>query len=70
MYVHKLLRDLYHLRFAELESIITNSVDYAKAVKIIGNNVDVSNFSNQLTGLVSNTTAMSLTVAFSATQGS
>ena len=41
--VHKQLRDLYAEKFSELESIILNPIDYAKAVKIIGNTVgDIS----------------------------
>jgi U4/U6 small nuclear ribonucleoprotein PRP31 len=35
--VHKQLRDLYATKFSELESIILNPVDYAKAVQVIGN---------------------------------
>ncbi len=35
--VHKQLRDAYAVKFSELESIILNPVDYAKAVKTIGN---------------------------------
>ena len=40
--VHKELRDLYYPKFSELESIILNSVDYAKTVKTLGNATDVS----------------------------
>ena len=35
--VHKELRDAYVVKFGELESIILNPIDYAKAVRIIGN---------------------------------
>jgi RNA processing factor Prp31 len=35
--VHKELRDAYAFKFSELESIILNPIDYAKAVRIIGN---------------------------------
>jgi U4/U6 small nuclear ribonucleoprotein PRP31 len=35
--VHKQLRDAYAIKFSELESIILNPIDYAKAVKVIGN---------------------------------
>ena len=35
--VHKELRDAYVVKFGELESIILNPNDYARAVRIIGN---------------------------------
>ncbi|KAI9768337.1 MAG: U4/U6-U5 snRNP complex subunit prp31 [Geoglossum simile] len=37
MLVHKFIRDHYSTRFPELETLITNPLDYAKAVGIIGN---------------------------------
>ena len=37
MLVHKFIRDHYSVRFPELESLITNPLDYAKTVSIIGN---------------------------------
>ncbi|KAI9782725.1 MAG: U4/U6-U5 snRNP complex subunit prp31 [Geoglossum umbratile] len=37
MLVHKFIRDHYSTRFPELETLITNPLDYAKAVAIIGN---------------------------------
>ena len=41
--VHKTARDLFLPRFAELESIITNPVDYARVVLSIGNDEAVEN---------------------------
>ena len=35
--VHKFIRDHYSLRFPELETLITNPLDYARSVAIIGN---------------------------------
>lgn len=35
--VHKFIRDHYSVRFPELETLIQNPLDYAKAVAIIGN---------------------------------
>ncbi|KAI9847539.1 MAG: U4/U6-U5 snRNP complex subunit prp31 [Thelocarpon superellum] len=35
--VHKFIRDHYSVRFPELETLVTNPLDYAKAVAIIGN---------------------------------
>ncbi|KAL2872085.1 U4/U6-U5 snRNP complex subunit PRP31 [Aspergillus lucknowensis] len=34
---HKTLRDLYSTRFPELETLVTNSIDYAKTVAILKN---------------------------------
>ncbi|KAI9756722.1 MAG: hypothetical protein M4579_003723 [Chaenotheca gracillima] len=35
--VHKFIRDHYSVRFPELETLVTNPLDYAKSVAIIGN---------------------------------
>ncbi|KAL9598584.1 MAG: hypothetical protein Q9219_004415 [cf. Caloplaca sp. 3 TL-2023] len=35
--VHKFIRDHYSIRFPELETLVTNPLDYAKAVAIVGN---------------------------------
>ncbi|EEY19007.1 pre-mRNA-processing factor 31 [Verticillium alfalfae VaMs.102] len=35
--VHKYIRDHYSIRFPELETLITNPVEYAKVVSILGN---------------------------------
>lgn len=40
--VHKFIRDHYAKRFPELESIVANPVDYANAVKRIGNQMDIT----------------------------
>lgn len=37
MIVHKFIRDHYSIRFPELETLVTNPLDYAKVVSIIGN---------------------------------
>ncbi|CAL3963832.1 unnamed protein product [Diplocarpon coronariae] len=37
MIVHKFIRDHYSIRFPELETLVTNPLDYAKVVAIIGN---------------------------------
>ncbi|KAI9051022.1 hypothetical protein LZ554_005130 [Drepanopeziza brunnea f. sp. 'monogermtubi'] len=37
MIVHKFIRDHYSVRFPELETLVTNPLDYAKVVAIIGN---------------------------------
>lgn len=38
--VHKFIKDLYSKRFAELEKLVLNPVDYTKTVKQIENNVE------------------------------
>ena len=43
--VHKTARDLFLRRFAELESIIINPVDYARVVQTIGNERVIENLS-------------------------
>lgn len=68
MNVHKYVRDMYARKFSELEQIILNPVDYAKAVKIIGNITDVGKVIEKF-GWLPNTTIMSVTVAFSASNG-
>lgn len=35
--VHKFIRDHYSIRFPELETLVTNPLDYAKTVAVIGN---------------------------------
>ena len=53
--VHKQLRDAYAVKFSELESIILNPVDYANAVKVIGNATgDISHELDKLRSLLSN----------------
>lgn len=67
--MHKELRDAYAVKFGELESIILNPIDYARAVSIIGNTQgDLSLVLEKLQWL-SNQTLMSLTVSFSASTG-
>ena len=67
--VHKTARDLFLKRFAELESIITNPVDYARVALTIGNDKSIENLSQKLNWL-SATSVLSVTVAFSAAEGS
>jgi len=68
MNVHKVVRDIYARKFSELEQIILNPVDYAKAVKVIGQVTDITKVIDQLNWLP-NTTIMSVSVAFSASSG-
>lgn len=68
MAVHKTARDGFIQRFPELESIILVPADYCKAVLAIGNDQQVDNLASKLSWLP-NTHIMSVTVAFSASQG-
>jgi U4/U6 small nuclear ribonucleoprotein PRP31 len=42
MVVHTFIRDLYASKFPELESLVLNPVDYARVVKVIGNEMDMT----------------------------
>ena len=55
-------------KFQELESLILNPIDYAKAIKVIGNVEDITKVLDNLNWLP-NQTLMSVTVAFSASTG-
>lgn len=55
-------------RFRELESIITNPIDYARVVQTIGNDETIENLGQKLNWL-SATAVLSVTVAFSAAEG-
>jgi len=66
--VHKTARDLFLKRFGELESIITNPVDYARVVLTIGNDETIENLSQKLNWLTA-TSVLSVMVAFSAAEG-
>lgn len=68
MAVHKTARDGYSGRFPELESIILVPADYCKTVLAIGNDEEPQNLVAKLSWLPS-TAVMSVTVAFSASQG-
>ncbi len=35
--MHKFIKDHYNLKFPELESLILQPIDYAKVVKLLGN---------------------------------
>ena len=54
MLVHKFIRDHYSVRFPELESLITNPLDYAKTVAIIGNGPmnDIRSLSTSIENIV------------------
>jgi U4/U6 small nuclear ribonucleoprotein PRP31 len=65
--IHKYLRDIYILKFPELESLVPNPVDYAKIVQRIGNESDITNMS--FNDILPNNVNMILNVAGADTKG-
>ncbi len=65
--IHKYVRDLYVVKFSELETLIPNPVDYAKVVQRIGNLDDLTQI--KFTDLLPNNSIISITVAGSNTKG-
>ncbi|KAJ3298994.1 hypothetical protein HDU79_003320 [Rhizoclosmatium sp. JEL0117] len=59
--VHKFIRDKYSFRFPELETIVPNALDYARVVKVIGNEVDIKKL--DLESLLPKTLVMNITMA-------
>ncbi len=46
--LHKYVRDIYSKRYAELESLITNPIEYVRIAKTIANEtVSKNNFTHQ-----------------------
>ncbi|KAF8468442.1 hypothetical protein BDZ91DRAFT_680050 [Kalaharituber pfeilii] len=71
--VHKFIRDHYSVRFPELENLVTNPLDYAKTVSIIGNNMDIkaieAQTNNRLRSFLDGPTLMVVTVEATTTSG-
>ncbi|KAJ3414570.1 U4/U6 small nuclear ribonucleoprotein Prp31 [Chytridiales sp. JEL 0842] len=65
--VHKFIRDHYAPRFPELESLIPSALDYAKAVKAIGNELDLMKV--DLKGILPTSLVMSVTVISTTSNG-
>ncbi|KAF9608545.1 hypothetical protein IFM89_009911 [Coptis chinensis] len=65
--VHNFIRDKYSLKFPELESQVSHPIDYARVVKKIGNETDLTLV--DLQGLLPSATIMVVTVAASSTSG-
>ncbi|EMR09530.1 hypothetical protein PNEG_02115 [Pneumocystis murina B123] len=64
--INKFIRDNYSQRFPELESLVVNPLDYAKTVRIIGNQMDITQVN--LSHLPS-ATVMVITVTNSTSEG-
>ncbi|KAF8459087.1 hypothetical protein BGX38DRAFT_1084352 [Terfezia claveryi] len=71
--VHKFIRDHYSVRFPELENLVTNPLDYAKTVSVIGNDMDIKSIeartNNKLRSFLDGPTLMVVTVEATTTSG-
>lgn len=65
--VHNFIRDKYRLKFPELESLVLHPIDYARVVKQIGNEIDLTLV--DLEGLLPSATIMVVSVTASTTNG-
>ncbi|KAG4306308.1 hypothetical protein PORY_000296 [Pneumocystis oryctolagi] len=65
--INKFIRDHYALRFPELESLVVNPLDYAKTVRIIGNQMDITQVN--LSHFLPSATVMVITVTNSTSEG-
>ncbi|KAK9728903.1 U4/U6-U5 snRNP complex subunit prp31 [Basidiobolus ranarum] len=65
--VHRFIRDHYAPKFPELESLVPSSLDYARAVKTIGNEPDITKV--DLRPILPSATIMVVTVTGSTTVG-
>lgn len=69
MHIHKFIRDLYAPRFPELEQMITNPIDYVRAVQLIGNEKDLAKLDGQLKKFLQAATVMVVTVTAATAPG-
>lgn len=65
--IHNFIRDRYRLKFPELESLVHHPIDYARVVKKIGNEVDLTLV--DLEGLLPSAIIMVVSVTASTTSG-
>ncbi|KAI6660995.1 hypothetical protein LOD99_13718 [Oopsacas minuta] len=65
--VHRLVRDLYSLRFPELEQLVHKSIDYMRTVERLRNHLEVTK--TDLSEILAPATIMIVSVAASTTQG-
>ncbi|KAH7373778.1 hypothetical protein KP509_17G074700 [Ceratopteris richardii] len=65
--IHNFIRDRYRLKFPELESLVLHPIDYARVVKKIGNEMDLTLV--DLEGLLPSATIMVVSVTASTTTG-
>ncbi|ORY83162.1 hypothetical protein BCR37DRAFT_346526 [Protomyces lactucae-debilis] len=67
--VTKWLQEHYAVRFPELEKLVLNPLDYAKCVRMIGNQEDLVPLTSKLNTIVPNATSMSIAVTATTTDG-
>ncbi|XP_022966885.1 U4/U6 small nuclear ribonucleoprotein Prp31 homolog [Cucurbita maxima] len=65
--IHNFIRDKYRLKFPELESLVHHPIDYARVVKKIGNEMDLTLV--DLEGLLPSAVIMVVSVTASTTSG-
>lgn len=65
--IHNFIRDKYRLKFPELESLVQHPIDYARVVKKIGNETDLTLV--DLEGLLPSAIIMVISVTASTTSG-
>jgi U4/U6 small nuclear ribonucleoprotein PRP31 len=65
--IHNFIRDKYRLKFPELESLVHHPIDYARVVKKIGNETDLTLV--DLEGLLPSAVIMVISVTASTTTG-
>ncbi|KAG5522697.1 hypothetical protein RHGRI_034739 [Rhododendron griersonianum] len=65
--IHNFIRDNYWLKFPELQSIVHHPIDYARVVKKIGNEMDLTMVN--LDGLLPSASIVAVSIAASTTSG-
>ena len=65
--IHNFISDKYRLKFPELESLVHHPIDYARVVKKIGNEMDLTLV--DLEGLLPSAIIMVVSVTASTTSG-
>jgi len=67
--IHNFVKEVYSKRFPELESLISNSLEYLSAVRELGNDLDKVKNSETLAQSMTQATIMVVSVTASTTQG-
>lgn len=67
--IHKFVKEKYAKRFPELESLVVDPLEYLKAVRELGNDVDKVKHSETLSQILTQATIMVVSVTASTTQG-
>lgn len=67
--LHKDVRDMYAVKYHELEEVVHTPIEYAKCVKIIGNEKDMSAAEKELEGIVPSSLILTISVTASTTVG-